>query len=312
VQRVFDPYRELGVARGASDAQIKAAHRRLAKRHHPDADGGDQVRFLAIQEAYLLLSDPLRRREWDARHAPGPVRATEPGRPRSTTGRPRPRARKASPMAEASTSAAPSGAAGSAGDRRAGAPRGKGRPAQEPWRTADRDPASRSHTWSAAGVPWWEDFRPRGPGRREEAAAPAKGTRHGRAPEARSATGDFDVYSRSSGAAWSMAARRYFRRGDADLPSGGSFRTRGTQVVTGAEARRVAEEERLFRARAGVVAAPRAPFEHAPASAAPPPTPGVHAAAPSAPRPADPATVARAVSEGFLERVQRLLGRRPR
>src|SRR4051812_38164007 len=72
-----DPYRELGLARAATEEQIKAAHRRLAKRHHPDAPGGDTQRFLAIQEAYLLLSDPLRRREWDARHAPGPVVAGE-------------------------------------------------------------------------------------------------------------------------------------------------------------------------------------------------------------------------------------------
>ncbi len=54
---------------------------------------------------------------------------------------------------------------------------------------------------------------------------------------------DFDVFNRSSGAAWSMAARKYFRKGDADLPSRGAWRYRGTQVVTGAEARKVAAEE---------------------------------------------------------------------
>ena len=71
-----DPYRVLGVLRGADPAQIKAAHRRLAKRYHPDASGGDEDRFLAVQEAYQLLSDPVRRREWDRRHAPGPMRAS--------------------------------------------------------------------------------------------------------------------------------------------------------------------------------------------------------------------------------------------
>ena len=40
-----------------------------------------------------------------------------------------------------------------------------------------------------------------------------------------------------------MAARRHFRRGDADLPSRGAWRYRGSQVVTGAEARKVAAEE---------------------------------------------------------------------
>jgi hypothetical protein len=54
---------------------------------------------------------------------------------------------------------------------------------------------------------------------------------------------DADPYAKSSGTAWSSAARRYFRQGDADLPRGGQFRYRGTQVVTGAEARRVADEE---------------------------------------------------------------------
>lgn len=79
-----------------------------------------------------------------------------------------------------------------------------------------------------------------------------------------------DVYSRSSGAAWSMAARRYFRRGDADLPSRGSFVYRGTQVVTGAEARQVAQDEvrrrsaadDLLRPRPRTAAAPRQAFEH--------------------------------------------------
>jgi hypothetical protein len=54
---------------------------------------------------------------------------------------------------------------------------------------------------------------------------------------------DFDVFSRSSGAAWSMAARRHFRRGDEELPSRGAWRYRGSQVVTGAEARKLAAEE---------------------------------------------------------------------
>ena len=63
--------------------QVKAAHRRLAKRFHPDGSMGDEQRFLAVQEAYQLLSDPLRRREWDRRHTPGPVPAARrpaPGR----------------------------------------------------------------------------------------------------------------------------------------------------------------------------------------------------------------------------------------
>src|SRR3954447_23591296 len=88
-RKTIDPYRELGVARGATVADIKKAHRALAKRFHPDSATGDTVRFLAVQEAYSLLSDPLRRREWDARHSPSPVRANEPRgrRPRGADGR---------------------------------------------------------------------------------------------------------------------------------------------------------------------------------------------------------------------------------
>ena len=52
-----------------------------------------------------------------------------------------------------------------------------------------------------------------------------------------------DIFAKSSGAAWSSAARRHFRRDEADLPRGGAFRYRGTQVVTGAEARQDAAAE---------------------------------------------------------------------
>ena len=55
--------------------------------------------------------------------------------------------------------------------------------------------------------------------------------------------GDMDAYVRSSGAAWSSAARRHFRRDEATLPSRGAFRYRGTQVVTGAEARKLKLEK---------------------------------------------------------------------
>jgi len=85
-------------------------------------------------------------------------------------------------------------------------------------------------------VPWWEDFRPGAERPREESPEQSAGP-----PD--DTVNDFDVYSRSSGAAWSAAARRHFRRGTDDLPSRGVWRYRGTQVVTGAEARKVAAEE---------------------------------------------------------------------
>ena len=59
-----DLYAVLGVARNATDAEIKQAFRRLASQHHPDK-GGDKERFQEIQEAYAVLSDPQRRAEHD-------------------------------------------------------------------------------------------------------------------------------------------------------------------------------------------------------------------------------------------------------
>ena len=59
-----DLYEILGVAPGASPIVIKAAYRRLAKQHHPDA-GGDRALFEEIQRAYDILSDPEKRRRYD-------------------------------------------------------------------------------------------------------------------------------------------------------------------------------------------------------------------------------------------------------
>ena len=62
-----DFYEVLGVERGASDAEIKRAFRRLAQQWHPDvnADGEAQERFKEINEAYQVLSDPGRRQAYD-------------------------------------------------------------------------------------------------------------------------------------------------------------------------------------------------------------------------------------------------------
>lgn len=64
-----DYYEALGVSPDASDEEIKRAFRRLAREHHPDATGGDpesERRYKAISEAYAVLSDPRKRREYDA------------------------------------------------------------------------------------------------------------------------------------------------------------------------------------------------------------------------------------------------------
>jgi len=72
-----DPYRLLGVATGASTAEIRAAYRRAAKRAHPDA-GGDPVAFQRIQVAFEVLADPGRRRQWDRRSAAAPTASPQP------------------------------------------------------------------------------------------------------------------------------------------------------------------------------------------------------------------------------------------
>src|SRR5439155_13303412 len=63
-----DYYELLGVQRGADDAAIKAAYRRLAKEHHPDRHNGctdQEARFKAINEAYDILKDPQKRAAYD-------------------------------------------------------------------------------------------------------------------------------------------------------------------------------------------------------------------------------------------------------
>ena len=61
-------YESLGLKRGASDKEIKAAFRRLAKECHPDSCNGDanaEKRFKEINEAYEALKDPQRRAAYD-------------------------------------------------------------------------------------------------------------------------------------------------------------------------------------------------------------------------------------------------------
>jgi molecular chaperone DnaJ len=63
-----DYYEVLGIARAASDADIKRAYRQLARRHHPDVaqdKAAAEARFKEINEAYAVLSDPQKRRMYD-------------------------------------------------------------------------------------------------------------------------------------------------------------------------------------------------------------------------------------------------------
>jgi curved DNA-binding protein len=63
-----DYYQTLGIARGATDKDIKNAYRKLAKQYHPDRNPGDkqaEERFKEINEAYQVLSDPQKRARYD-------------------------------------------------------------------------------------------------------------------------------------------------------------------------------------------------------------------------------------------------------
>lgn len=76
-----DPYQTLGMARTARPEEIRKAYRKLAKKLHPDLNPGDrsaETRFKEVSAAYDLLSDPEKRRRFDA----GEIDAEGQERPR--------------------------------------------------------------------------------------------------------------------------------------------------------------------------------------------------------------------------------------
>src|SRR5476649_206953 len=63
-----DYYSTLGVAKTATQKEIKAAYRKLARKHHPDVNQGDKAaegRFKELNEANEVLGDPDKRKKYD-------------------------------------------------------------------------------------------------------------------------------------------------------------------------------------------------------------------------------------------------------
>src|ERR1044071_5449739 len=63
-----DYYSTLGVAKTATEKEIKQAYRKLARKHHPDVNPGDktaEAKFKEINEAYEVLGDPAKRKKYD-------------------------------------------------------------------------------------------------------------------------------------------------------------------------------------------------------------------------------------------------------
>ena len=80
-----DYYEVLGVSKDVDEATLKKAYRKVAKKYHPDMNPGDaeaEKKFKEASEAYAILSDPEKRRQY-----PSPPRAWMPLSTRWRSGR---------------------------------------------------------------------------------------------------------------------------------------------------------------------------------------------------------------------------------
>jgi molecular chaperone DnaJ len=89
VRTTKDLYELLGLPRGASQDDIRKAHRKLVRKYHPDANPEDpraEERFKEIQQAYEVLSNEKKRREYDEGFRTPPKGGSSSGRPRARSG----------------------------------------------------------------------------------------------------------------------------------------------------------------------------------------------------------------------------------
>jgi hypothetical protein len=61
----MNPYKTLNIKKEATDQDIKFAYRQLSKHYHPDVNNGQSQKFMEINLAYKVLSDPIKRKLYD-------------------------------------------------------------------------------------------------------------------------------------------------------------------------------------------------------------------------------------------------------
>lgn len=66
----MDYYNILGLTKNATADEIKQAYKKLAMKHHPDRNGGDESKFKELSSAYEILSNPEKRQMYDLGHDP--------------------------------------------------------------------------------------------------------------------------------------------------------------------------------------------------------------------------------------------------
>lgn len=111
-----DPWRVLGVRPGAPWAEVRAAHRRLAKQLHPDRAGGDPERMTAVNIAFAALVAERRRADRSgAAGAPGAAPVKGPGTATGQAGRPPPAGSPAAPQPDPRAAPPPAPSAAAAG-----------------------------------------------------------------------------------------------------------------------------------------------------------------------------------------------------